>query len=645
MDATAQDRPTAVGHPLDPLSPDELQRVVEIARNERSPRERVRFVNCDLLEPEKADLRTWRDGGPRPAREALLILLDADAEQASEAVISLDEGRITSWTDLDGLQPAITADEFFEAAAACKSDPGYLEALAKRGIEGDLVDLVHVEPWSLGRFEAPGKRLARCISWLRSAPDDVNPYARPIGRLLAILDLNRMEVVRIDDHGALPVPPEGDDYRNGGGAGYRDDLKPIDITQRDGPSFTLEGHEMRWQKWRFRIGFSQRESLVLHEIAYEDNGEVRPICHRASIAELVIPYGDPNPTVHFKNVFDIGEYGVGPLVNALELGCDCLGEITYLDATTLDTRGNVVRLPNAICIHEEDYGLLWKHTDDHTGRTDLARSRRLVVSCIATVGNYEYGFFWYLYQDGTIQFEGKLTGIVHTAGVPVGEDQRHSTLVKPGVAAGYHQHFFTARLDMDVDGEPNVAYEVESAVDPISSDNEEGTAFSTHRLTFERESQAKRQVSPLTARRWRVENPARRNRMGEPVTWELVPGDNVLPMAHPDSQFRQRARFLDHHLWVTPYRRDERFPAGDHPNQHEGGDGLPRWTAEDRGLENEDVVLWYTFGAHHIPRLEDWPVMPIAYCGFHLRPVGFFDRSPALDVPPPHPAHCHHNGH
>jgi primary-amine oxidase len=642
MDATAQDRPTATAHPLDPLSAQEFARVVEIVRAERSPGERVRFVGCDLREPEKAQLAAWRDGGPRPAREALVVLLDAEAEVASEAVVSIDEGRIVSWVDLDGLQPAITADEFVEAADACRRDQRYLDALAKRGITGDLLDLVHIEPWSLGRFEAPGKRLARCITWLRTAPDDVNPYARPVGRLLAIVDLNRMEVVRVDDHGVLPVPPEGADYRNGGGAGYRDDLRPIEITQPEGPSFTLEGHEMRWQKWRFRIGFSHREALILHEIGYEDGGEVRPVCHRASIAELVIPYGDPNPTMHFKNVFDIGEYGIGPLVNALELGCDCLGDITYLDAFCIDTRGNVVRLPNAICIHEEDYGLLWKHTDDHTGRTDLARSRRLVVSCIATVGNYEYGFFWYLYQDGTIQFEGKLTGIVHTAGVPAGEEQRHSTLLAPGVAAGYHQHFLTARLDMDVDGERNVVYEVESVPDPLDASNTEGTAFSTPRLTFERESQAKRQVSPLTARRWRVENPARRNHMGGAVAWELVPGDNVLPMAHPESQFRQRARFLDHHLWVTPYRRDERFPAGEHPNQHEGGDGLPRWTAEDRPLENEDVVLWYTFGAHHVPRLEDWPVMPVAYCGFHLRPVGFFDRSPALDVPPPHPAHCHH---
>ena len=89
------------------------------------------------------------------------------------------------------------------------------------------------------------------------------------------------------------------------------------------------------------------------------------------------------------------------------------------------------------------------------------------------------------------------------------------------------------------------------------------------------ESAAARQVSPLTARRWRVESTGRENRMGGRTSYELVPGDNVLPMALPGSSFRRRAGFLDHHLWVTPYRRDERYPAGEYPNQHQGATGCP----------------------------------------------------------------------
>ncbi len=208
---------------------------------------------------------------------------------------------------------------------------------------------------------------------------------------------------------------------------------------------------------------------MLHDIGYTDGGERRPICHRASIAELVIPYGDPGPTTHFKNVFDIGEYGLGPLTNSLELGCDCLGEIAYLDGVTNDWDGEPHTIRNAICIHEEDANLLWKHTDDHSGRVDRARSRRLVISSIVTVGNYEYGFFWYLYQDASIEFEGKLTGILHTAGSVSGERSPHSLPLGEGVVTSHHQHFFCARLDLDVDGTANVACDIEAVGRPVGA--------------------------------------------------------------------------------------------------------------------------------------------------------------------------------
>ena len=421
---TSTDAAAATAHPLDPLAAGELEQAVALLRDSGAAGDGVRVISVDLLEPDKAALATWHDGGAEPPREALAVLYDTRANLACEHTVDLGAGRISDRRSLEGMQPAISMDEFVEAGRACREHPEFLEALARRGIEGDLIELVYIEPWTVGSFERSDLRLARCLAWMRSSHDDVNPYGRPLGGLLAVVDLAKMRVVRIDDHGPLPVPDGNWDYRDGGGAGFRDDQRPIEITQPEGTSFTLDGRELRWQSWRLRVGFSHRESLVLNEIGYEQDGQLRPICHRASIAELVIPYGDPNPTVHFKNVFDIGEYGVGPLVNPLELGCDCLGDIRYLDAACVDSRGEALTLPNAICIHEEDYGILWKHRDDTTGRTDVAAPRRLVISCITTVGNYEYGFYWYLYQDGGIEFEGKLTGIVLTAGVRPGAAAR-----------------------------------------------------------------------------------------------------------------------------------------------------------------------------------------------------------------------------
>ena len=620
-------------HPLDPLSAEEIERATAAVARERGSAPRDRIVFVDLHEPDKADLCAWRDGGaPTPAREAFVVLLDSAAHAAWEAVVDLSAGRVSALREVPGVQPAITPEEYAEAELAVKRDPGYLAALAARGIEDP--DLVIVDSWTVGDFEAPTLRAARGLSWLRADLTGDNAYARPLGNLVAVIDLDAMAVVRVDDHGALPVPPEAGDYRGGGGRPYRDQ-RPLDIVQSEGPTFTLDGRLLRWSQWRLRVGFSAREGLVLHEVGWEQDGAVRSVLHRASLAELVVPYGDPNPTVHFKGAFDVGEFGLGPLLNALELGCDCVGEIRYLDAAIATGTGAARVLPNAICIHEEDAGLLWKHTDHRSGRVDQARARRLVVSSIATVGNYEYGLFWRLHQDGTIEAELQLTGVMHTAGVPEDCPQPFATVVAPGVSAPNHQHFFTFRLDLDVDGEANRVCEVEADPQPAGHDDPDGVAFATRRTVLRGESEARRTCDPLRARRWRIEHATRRNRMGGPVAYELVPGANVLPMQAPGSSIRRRARFLDHHFWVTPYRRDERFPAGDHPNQHPGGDGLPRWTAADRPLEHADVVLWYTLGEHHVPRLEDWPVMPVARLGFHLRPVGFFDRSPALDVPPP----------
>jgi primary-amine oxidase len=295
-------------------------------------------------------------------------------------------------------------------------------------------------------------------------------------------------------------------------------------------------------------------------------------------------------------------------------------------------------------MHEEDYGILWKHVDLFGGTSEVRRSRRLVISFISTVGNYEYGFFWYLYLDGTIECEVKATGIVSTAAAAPGDELRYGTLVDDGVNAMHHQHFFNVRLDLDVDGAANAVYEVESAAEPLGPDNPYGSAFYERRKLFGRESEATGSIDPLTARYWLVTNPESRNRLGQPVAYKLVPGENVRSFAQPGSSLARRAAFAHHHVWVTRYDPSERYAAGEYPNQHAGDGGLPAYVAQDRPLEGEDVVLWYTFGLHHVARPEDWPVMPVHHIGFKLKPVGFFDRNPTLDVPPPEAhEHCTHD--
>jgi len=450
-----------------------------------------------------------------------------------------------------------------------------------------------------------------------------------------VFDLHTMSVVRIDDAGVLPFPPEASNWAGPSLPGVRTDLKPLAILQPEGPSFTIDGHAVSWQKWTFRIGFTPREGLVLHAIRYRDGTRDRPILDRASICEMVVPYGDPAEKYFRKNAFDIGEYGIGTMANPLAPGCDCLGSSRYLDAHFCDGRGRPVTIKDAICVHEEDAGVLWKHTDGRIKQSEVRRSRRLTVSLFATAGNYDYGFYWYFYQDGSIQCEVKLTGIMNTTVLAPGEVPAFGVEIAPRLNGPFHQHIFAARLDMSVDGPENAVYEVNMTAPPRGPENPHGNAFRTEATLLASEAQAQRRVNSATSRFWRVVNHASKNRLGQPVGYRLIPGENAPPFVQPDAAVMKRAGFAANHLWVTPYRPKERYATGDYPNQHPTGDGLPFWTAADRPVVDTDLVLWYVFAHTHVPRLEDWPVMPSSALGFWLRPDGFFERNPALDVPAP----------
>jgi primary-amine oxidase len=632
-------------HPLDPLDAGEVTTAARIARDDErfgALSGDCRFITIALAEPHKQAVLDWEAGGAPPAREAELVILDRGNRRTVEALVSLERSQVASWRLRDDIQPMAVVSELMEAEEAVRLHPEFQAAMALRGVTD--FDTVQVDAWPAGHFgpaEETGQRLSRAVAFIKPKPGD-SEWAHPVDGVIALVDLNTLEVLRVDDHGVVPIPSEDGNFDAGSVGPLRDDIAALEITQPDGPGFTLDGRVLRWQRWRVHIGFTPREGLVLSRVGYEDNGHLRSIMHRASLSEMVVPYGDPSPSHYFKNAFDGGENGVGLAASSLTRGCDCLGEIAYLDAVVSDAAGDPVPIPNAICIHEEDVGVLWRHIEWRDGSGEVRRSRRLVISSFSAIGNYDYGFFWYLYQDGTIGFEVKLTGVLSTGAVTPGERPRHGTLVAPGLNAMVHQHFFNMRLDLDIDGVDNAVDEVWTEPLPPGPGNPYGNAFQPLRRRLETEQAAKRRVDSASARWWEVVNPSVRHRLGEPVGYRLVPGETTVPFAQHDAPVSKRAGFIREHLWVTPYQPDERYAAGDYPNLHPGGAGLPEWTSADRPIDDRDIVVWYTFGHHHVPRPEDWPVMPVATIGFALKPVGFFERNPALDVPPsrPHSDHC-----
>ena len=624
---TATEASVAVSHPLDQLSRAEISRATAILKDGPAAAESFRFISVEMREPSKEDLRN----GTVTAREADAVLIDRAEGRAFSAIVDLDAGLVTEWTKLaSGVQPPFMLDEFAECEENCKKDPRVVEALNARGLT-DL-DLVCFEPWSVGWFgeDAQGRRLMRALVFVRQSPDD-SPYAHPIENLVVIYDLSSGTVARIEDNEVIPIPAAAGNYLPKYVGPARTDLKPISITQPEGASFTVTGNHVKWADWSFRVGFTPREGLVLHQLRFRNKDTERPVINRASLAEMVVPYGDPAPVQAKKNAFDSGEYNIGNMANSLTLGCDCLGEIQYFDGITADSHGNPMTIKNAICMHEEDDSILWKHFDFREGTAEVRRNRKLVISFIATVANYEYAFYWHLFLDGSIEFLVKATGILSTAAQhPDQKTPYGQALNNDGLYAPIHQHIFNVRMDFELDGLHNSVYEVDTE---IPEDNPTFTAFKAVDRLLETEQAAIRKADSAKHRFWKVVNHESKNLVNEPVAYRLIPTNAITLAADERAHVSQRAQFARNNLWVTPYNRNERFPAGEFPNQSTGGDGLPEWTKADRNIVDEDLVVWYTFGMHHVVRLEDWPVMPRQNIGFMLEPHGFFDQNPALNLP------------
>lgn len=631
---------TVATHPLQSLTAEEIRSARKLLDAHQLLASTTRFALLGLEEPPKQVVLD-HNPGDHVDRRVRAILLDIDTGKARRVVASITRGEIDNVIEVDPAedgQPPILLEELVTVDEIVKADAGWRAAMARRGIT-DL-DQVRPCPLSAGNFAISserGRRMVHVLSFLANRPED-HCWAHPIDGVVAYVDLIRREVVELIDHELLPIPAEEANHDDPAYTGpVRTTLKPIEITQPEGPSFTITDNLVQWENWSLRVGFDPREGLVLHQISYRDGDRDRPIIYRASMAEMVVPYADPSPARFWQSYFDAGEYLLGMQVNSLEHGCDCLGEIRYLDAVLADADGQPYQVSNAICLHEEDFGVLWKHTDIFTESRETRRQRRLVISFFATVGVYDYGFYWYLYLDGTIQLEVKATGVVFTSAYINGSP--YATQIAPGLGAPFHQHLYCARLDMMVDGATNAVDEIDVQPLPVSPDNRHGNAFSRTVTRIRTEGEARRTAHPQLGRIWQVSNPHRTNRLGQPVAYTLRPEGQPLLLADPESTTTRRAAFATKHLWITRYHPDERYPAGDLINQHPGGAGLPEFIADDQSIEDEDIVLWHTFGVVHYPRPEDWPVMPVDTCGFTLKPTGFFDRNPTLDLPK-HGGHC-----
>jgi len=629
--------------PLNPLTADEIKATVEILKAAGRYQPGFRFTEISVKTPPKDQVWTFTlTGQPvKTPRQAEFVILDG--QHVIEGTVDLAARSVTRWKPIEGVHGMVLVDDFATVQAAIESSPEFAQVLAKRGIH-DVKKVVGT-PLTVGYFDGKDGlredgRLLKVVSYLDVG--DGNHWAHPIENLVAVVDLQKKQVIKIEDQGVVPVPLKPTPY-NGSDRTVTPPPKPLEITEPEGKNYTITGNTLHWRNWDFHLRLDSRVGLVLSTVTYNDKGTKRKIMYEGSLGGMIVPYGDPDTGWYFKAYLDSGEYGMGTLTSPIQPGKDAPENAVLLDATLADYTGAPARIPHAIAVFERYAGPEFKHQE--MGKPNLSTERReLVVRWISTVGNYDYIFDWVFAENGTIGINAGATGIEAVKGVKsrtmqdatAAEDTRYGTLIDHNIVGTTHQHIYNFRLDLDVDGEANELTEIANVVAPNTRGGPRTSTMQTVQHTAATEQQAAQQFDPSNIRL--LSNPGKTNKVGNPVSYQLIPyAGGTHPIAKganfgKDEWIRHRLSFMDKQLWVTRHNADERFPEGKYPNRSNKDTGLGEFIRDDQSIVNTDNVVWLTTGTTHVARAEEWPIMPTEWVHALLKPWNFFDETPTLGL-------------
>ncbi|RMZ80530.1 hypothetical protein DV737_g2883, partial [Chaetothyriales sp. CBS 132003] len=570
----------------------------------------LRFKTITLFEPEKKSLLPYLDaehsGGQLPLipRKAFSAYYIRNTDRFHEAIVNLSQGKIESNVRLGA---NVHGNGDYEEIVELEK-----QALEHEAIKAEIAKLklpegtvVCADPWIYGSDGVnDDDRYYQVFMYMRDPANpseaDSNHYAFPLP-FSPVFNAATFELVRIDQlpTGADKTHKPIAAYQAKAASEYvseyqelRKDVKALHVSQPDGPSFTVSptgetGWTVAWQKWTFRVGFNQREGMVLYDVRYES----RPLFYRLSLSDMNIPYADPRAPFHKKSAFDLGDAGAGITANNLQLGCDCLGHIQYLSGVVSDDKGKPFELPNCVCVHEVDSGISWKHTNYRTGRAAVARSRELVLQSIMTASNYEYVLAFVFNQAGELAYEVRATGILSTQ--PIDHDLDKTgvawgTVVHPGVLAAHHQHNFSLRVDPMIDGPNNSVVYQEAHAMPVDKDwNPHGNGYEVREHTIN--TSGGYDLDTDVNRVFKIVNPSVKNPInGRSVAYKIMAPPFQKILSSPDSFNFKRAEFSDHNIYVTAHRDRELYSGGWYTNQSRGGTGVRSWAARKDNVENSD---------------------------------------------------------
>lgn len=622
-------------HPMDALTVPEVLKAVELLKAAGHADDETRYPMIRLHEMPKAEVLAWRRG--MGMNRSAFVILRRDGK-TFEAVVDLTKGTVASHEEIPDVQPNILLEEWHLAADLTRKDPRWREAVAKRGI-ADFAS-VFCAPTMAGYLDEPGfagRRLFRVPCYHPNAAE--HAYGLPIEGVTALVDTDAGKVIEVSDTGVVET---GDDAGRTEAVTPRPALKPVVNFSPQGANFDIaRGYRLRWQNWSFHLRIERREGPVISLVRYKDSSTDRLIAYQMALSEMIVPYMDPDPNWSYRSFLDAGEFGLGYLISVLSRGRDCPRQSAYLPAIIPSDMGGLFKVDDAVCIFERNTAdPAWRHHDATVNETDSRAEVELVVRLIPTIGNYDYVMDFVFTQRGNIKVRVGASGIDAVKTVATKSmsdataeaDTRYGALVAANRVAVYHDHYFSFRIDLDIDGQANRLVRDHLKVERLPEDNPRRSLWFLEPEVIAREGAADAHNTGPGA--WRVLNTKYRTQLGHNPSYELVPAHRVTSLLDPDDGPQRRAAFTANELWVTRYDSDERYAAGDYMSQKVFSGGLPDFIADGASIEDEDIVLWYTLGFHHITRPEDWPVLPTRWHEFTLRPVNFFERSPAIDLAP-----------
>lgn len=622
--------------PFDSLTAKEMTTVTKILRSYKALPVDAIFGYLDVKEPDKAAIIA----GKKVPRLASAVLFSKASSKIWEADVDIGAHKVVRFDTVKDQQAMVQLHEYDIVSKVVHADLRWQEAMKKRGIKD--FDKVQIDGWAAGSDFGAEQRVMRALSFYKGSAS--NYYSRPIEGVVAVVDLSKEKVIELIDTGVVPIADKNFDLdkkstlESASARGHERVPKPLVISQPQGADFRVDGWEVSWMGWRFHMSFHGREGLVLHQVTFDDHGQNRQILYRANLSEMVVPYGDPAPTWNWRAAFDVGEYGFGILASPLEPGQDVPSTAKVFDATMADAKGMPHQYKNVMAIHERDGGIIWKHYDKDSGKNDVRRTRELVVTSAAAVGNYDYIVSWIFRQDASLDVEVMLSGILLGKGTQITNEEKGTCagctghLVSPNIFAPNHQHFLNFRLDFDVDGASNSVTEMNQHSMGVGPLNPKGNGFVMAEEILKDETAAQRDLYAQSNRRWRIINPNKRNSLGNHTGYMLMPKANTQAYLTEQSPTLKRAAFVNHAFWATRYHPTELNAAGAYPNQANTDSGLSRWANDGESLESQDIVVWYTMGISHAPSEEEWPIMNVHRVGFSLVPTGFFAQNPSLHI-------------